>query len=1069
MAQLAKIIDIDRSFIPVDPNAFPETYHATDKEDYPEKRVPVVPFYGWNFLPTANGYKSYFGINQTLEIAALTSRCDDCFIIQTETFNNILVALCEDGIWTKNGDAVGSWDHVVSLTVPPTGEHLNWTHCVIGNKVYAYRATEASYYEFNNQITTAAQPAASGELSSISIIPFTGAVPAGTYTYKLARRLISTGALTLPSTGISIVPTEDSLILLDIPIVTDTDFYRVYRTLGSTTYYKDVIDAGTFQDDNTGWTVIVLPDTSYPILSAFTPTTVTPIFLNMAGQHGIFKAGIRLGFWDSENSVSWSSIDDFSDFTPSIETLAGSAIFSDVAGRITTITDQEEGFIIYSTKSIVHVAQVISETFQWNPRVLLDSAGVSFQKQVTKGSSINQQFAWTSSGLAKIESGTLQIIVPEITDYLLKTEDPIFLSLLNNRYLCLHILNTEYINAQVRFDYEQVNDLSYHFPEVAGISELYPDQTFSSNLDFCLKSSLLSGEGSTIDQQADAQAAWEAANAVDPENFPPPISQNVRNVYEAVWSGELQVQDVPDPNSMSWTNSPVQTLDAHSVERNMCPSAPYLRNDTYGIGTGNVAVLSNKEGFTLKQLIQIQTALWDWEDSKRSAFINKILNRTFLDYINDSIPAGVDEQEIGTFISGNSWHDNGWAANKCSFWMSRSITKGTKIIRRRVAYNAVSEGSVLVWSNQNLLVHEPGYTGGDYQPPEGASLNSVGLQMFANYLANNPSRVGYDYYFGYTTSLITGNSYAFRALAKTYGFEGLPASSFSYGTYKDTIVTGNSVVIGTNKGEAATVDVTSMAFFKLVGWKYKDVNGIYRIVDSIPDPDCHAPDDPDFTGSFIVSGDQTPNSSNGSMCGEPFPDITIPGYSISPLTWPAQSLTIPGGSFLLQKGSIGPIYPTFPGALVYDLFLKKWGKIKQNYRLLVDYSPINTQNDAIISTDDFKIQGGLLTSDGYLKLFDEFPTNSVLGWGKIGLYRLGMTAIEEVTIHNTLAKNFTVKTHTSLNAITAETALTTQTDFVDTIKGVVYPNVSGRWHIVEVSGNYDIKYLEILNTVAGRR
>lgn len=79
MTQAAKIIDITRSFVIVDPRTFPETLHATAREDFPENRVPVVPYKGFNFLPTAMGYKSYFGVNAQLDISALTSRVDKIF------------------------------------------------------------------------------------------------------------------------------------------------------------------------------------------------------------------------------------------------------------------------------------------------------------------------------------------------------------------------------------------------------------------------------------------------------------------------------------------------------------------------------------------------------------------------------------------------------------------------------------------------------------------------------------------------------------------------------------------------------------------------------------------------------------------------------------------------------------------------------------------------------------------------------------------------------------------------------------------------------------------------------
>src|SRR5437764_1133039 len=101
MTQLAKIIDITKTFVPVDPNAFPETLLGTAREDTPTQAAPVVAYEGYNFMPTAYGYRSYFGINQKVNIDALTSRVDHVFIIQTLTFENILVALCEDGIWTK--------------------------------------------------------------------------------------------------------------------------------------------------------------------------------------------------------------------------------------------------------------------------------------------------------------------------------------------------------------------------------------------------------------------------------------------------------------------------------------------------------------------------------------------------------------------------------------------------------------------------------------------------------------------------------------------------------------------------------------------------------------------------------------------------------------------------------------------------------------------------------------------------------------------------------------------------------------------------------------------------------
>src|SRR5690348_15105999 len=114
-AQSAKFIDITRSFIPLDPATFPDTLHGTAREDFPEDAAKVVAYKGKNFLPTSYGYKSYFGMNSALGIDALTSRLDRILILQTSIFSNILVAMCEDGIWLKQGEEAGAWTHAITL------------------------------------------------------------------------------------------------------------------------------------------------------------------------------------------------------------------------------------------------------------------------------------------------------------------------------------------------------------------------------------------------------------------------------------------------------------------------------------------------------------------------------------------------------------------------------------------------------------------------------------------------------------------------------------------------------------------------------------------------------------------------------------------------------------------------------------------------------------------------------------------------------------------------------------------------------------------------------------------
>src|SRR3974377_851766 len=102
MAQEPHIIDLRRSYLPIDPKAFPTTELATTGEDAPESRIPVIPYNGYNFMPTPRGYASFFGINSYLNIESLitsggTGNVDDLFMLQTDGYENVLVALCDDG------------------------------------------------------------------------------------------------------------------------------------------------------------------------------------------------------------------------------------------------------------------------------------------------------------------------------------------------------------------------------------------------------------------------------------------------------------------------------------------------------------------------------------------------------------------------------------------------------------------------------------------------------------------------------------------------------------------------------------------------------------------------------------------------------------------------------------------------------------------------------------------------------------------------------------------------------------------------------------------------------------
>jgi len=291
MAQSAKRIDITRTYLPIDPITLPETGHDTGREDDPEQRLPVVAYDGANIIPTGMGYRSYFGVTSQLDVNDIPTRCDDVILFQLANYSNLLLALCEDGVYTKDPNVAGAWTKSIAAGVTGSdANYLLWTWCVIENKLYIYRQAEANVY------------------------------------------------------------------------TVDT--------------------AGT--------------------IASFAPTGAV---INMAGQIGIYKAGGRLGFWDSSDTHSWSSYIDRQDFLPSITTLANVGVtFRQFVGKTVTVKACGKGFVIYGTRSILLIKQSTrGNALLWDdPIVLSNSAGISYHNQVAVANPDSLHFAWTNAGFAKI-------------------------------------------------------------------------------------------------------------------------------------------------------------------------------------------------------------------------------------------------------------------------------------------------------------------------------------------------------------------------------------------------------------------------------------------------------------------------------------------------------------------------------------------------------------------------------------------------------------------------------------------------------------------------------------------
>jgi hypothetical protein len=1066
MGQIAKIIDITRTYVPVDPNAFPENMHGAGAQDYPEKMLPAAPYEGYNFMPTSYGYRSYFGTNSILNVDAVPSNVDHIFIVQSETFENILVALCEDGIWTKRGEAVGAWAHEVVLIAPPVGMHYNWTYCPIGNEVFFYRAGEALYWKMSPTTTKYTPDGMASAVTglSASFLAITGyatSLPAGTYNYKVAYK-DATGRISAPSAAFPLVIGAAGYPTVKWNrLATAVGGYRLYRIDpdNSVKYYDvpQVAGATVYFDDSKVPLVGVLPDTNQPTqYTEYAISPATPSFLNMQGQQGIFNAGGKLGFWDSENSVAWSSIDDFSDFTPDLETLAGSAIFVDVKGRITAIHGHGSGFIIYATNSIVYIRQDVTATLQWSPLPISTNSGVAFPQQVAIGNPDSVHFAWTTTGLYRIKEGAAELLIPEVTDFLQEADGPVALKIFKGRYLAINLIDPAYINGLVQFITNIIPDTVYSFPGGTALADVVDAVTLTGTK-VCANLGGI-GAGNLTEQQADGEAARVAAG-----------TPAAGTSYTPVWTAYFSNTAGGNAANIDWGNDPVATADVNGVEVNMCP-----KPKTMGLLSGAGETLANKTAvtgaeaytdghWTIERFIAVQEAIWKAEEDGRQAFINKILNRaSATSKVENNVADFVAGETtnlatIGTYIGGSSGRNMGM--NRCSFYYTRFIDKAITV--KRVRVQRTTKETI---ANQGTLMWASTVVGGVYNTADEAAAASWPGKAYV--LGSLIQDAAHPFYAAHDQDSNFANLVLWRVCTIS------PLSSTAINSGCAPTINRTTSVNAYNTGRVeAIAPIADTARLILTGWEYTDKTGTKHTIPALGV--CDAPTAPATSGPGLVtmSGKPIPPviADNGTICSKPFDPVTIPAIQPNVINWPDQSVTLPGGSFLLQKGSIGPIYPTYVGALVYDLHLKKWGKMKLNYTQLLDYSPINSASGDTIDEETFGIEAGALLPTGKISLFDNHPVDSYIKYGKIGYYRLGMTDAEEVKIAFRTASTGAISLETSLDGRTIETALGSAESYTDSLTHTMGCGSVGRWHNIKISGNYDIANLEFRGTVQGRR
>jgi hypothetical protein len=937
-------LDVSRSFVPVEPNSYPENLHGA--EEFPEDRKEVVPYMGHNFLPTAYGYKSFFGTNAALDFDTLNpNKPDHVFIFQTLTYKNVAIALCDTGIWIKGATVDGAWTNLFPMTAPTEGTFYEWSYFVIKNKLYCYRTNYATY------------------------------------------QLIETDE------------TEDLDILL---------------------------------------------------------TDVTPTFINAVAQLGMFRLGSRVAFWDGTNAVAWSAADDHSDFTPAVLTGANVTTFNSINGKISAVRAHGKHAIAYASKSVVALTVDTADTFLVKAEPLIPGAGVPYNKQTVAGVPDTTHYCFSTVGIFRIENGKPEPIIPEVFDYLKRyNQTPTYLKILQGRYLAFETMDPDAIAGIPLFTTVDIPEQSIVFPGNTNLDDSWanPDTNICEIIDII-------NDGSTPQQQA----MLPATPNIKPGTTAQPL-------YTGYFSNGAQT-----PSPISWTATPCAFNGW-----DMSPTTEAGKVSQHSTDSTNKTVLTGAELYldgklTIERFIAIQMGLWADADARRDAYLNELSSRSFSSSSTSWVPSplpdvvnGDSDCDLGDYITRMSEPKFGY--NGCSFWLTRYAT-AQKNLQTVGLSNAVTDpGSIqYTFSSWRFSSHDWCTTSSGYIYGSAASAVDAARIAYNACWGYVPSDPGYDRYGYYNLGdMVVDTVTAGTSEVLAYRHPALP-NLRAERTVLTTNYQRSSTASANNEfgTENTDIEIPDTGYAVLTHWKYVDTNGDTQIVAA--SGSCTGPDRYPNSGSPIrvvgIDEEQpVPIDEYGTVCGELEEPSDIIDWHYD---WPDQTVTYPASSFLMQDGSIAPIYPTMYGAFVYDLHLKKWGKYKDTYKCLLDYSPVNSDSNTPVSFRDFGILAGAHKDNGFIYLFDDGPTDSEITWGKLGYYRAGMSKIEALRFDFADYSSGTVTIDGSIDGISVLTPLTTETTFANVRQVTAHPPYSAKWFNVTLSGKYDVSYCELLGLTKGK-
>lgn len=1081
MAQHAKPVDITKSYVVTDPNAFPNNQGFTQGEDSPSQLPPILAFEGYNFIPTSYGYKSFFGANSTLNIQALPSRCDRMFLFQLMAYQNILVALCEDGIWVCFPAHPGNtWSQWVAQPLPAAGAYREWTHCIIENNLYCYREGDMLVHKISSlgiPHNTAPAP------STVSIgVPYNNSqiyIAEGTYDVTAAQIVGTVPSAITTSVGSITLAAGDSFDVVLGGYVGNAILYFSNRATGviySAMFYGLTVAPTVFANialQIYNQTVASLPDqAAFSYLTSFVPNTVknyattaarladttlavgnvdkmvydfeaasyflltniTPTWrpasivastgLNADFRHTLNMAGQKGIFRANARLGFWDS--------------ANSISWSDLAD-ITNFTPSVETRAGYATFSGVKGA-IVTILAQGDGFVIYTTKGIVGVRFINDLSLVWEATIITdAAGVAydrEVTAGITDLEHFAYTNTGIKRIGAF--NALNKSHQFEDIIPEVFdlLKEQREPVYLDFLNGRFLFFSVINPNYIYSKTSFVFNtVDSVLVRVLINGgqwdgitippyviDGISSQLQAGVTAgqysAWVATGKAISNNFTTPM-----HPYEL----DSLSQHVPNAaNVAKKTFLYTGTADSLQVEVALSYCQPPNITSPVDLTLGWTFPGINNTGAAYLGLMD------DFLYGFRNTFVGdegtfftqvQTLNRAaiaaVLPFYSTQNPAAnpATADPAGTVYGSSA----AWMAAITS--MATSVGGTVPVLDSYVYPYDMGGRSRYNWTSVLSRTRIGDILSGARVPPV-ETLIGVGTYQ-ASYSFVNNFRGGHvvnrvvtrHYRENHTSSLV---SYVNGQLS-----DSITARTMDYWDVitlelvPDATITGSSTITATQK----TLD-----------WAY------------IP----QGADPGNFSstyGAVAVSG------------------LHIPGASTLPIDL---NVSYPGANFLISNGSPAPIYPTFSGALVFDTSLKKWGKSKNSYRTIFDMAPLNSI-DSSINFTNFGVNMAQLDPAGVIKIYDARPADSWIRYGKIGYYRQGMTKAQEIRASFRTSSNGNIFLDTSIDGRALELTLHNSYPFTAAADVTGYFSSVGRWHTITVSGQWDLQYLEFRGNSAGRR